>query len=347
MDSSLADEAYLMGFDHCNDLIEKKMTEPHFTAKATILGLDIGGTKTAVIEGSHDAAILQREELATDADRPFVETFPRIVAAARQIRATAETSERRIHAVSVSIGGPLKIAEGELLDPPHLPGWHGVHLKARLQSEFPGLPVFVEHDGNAGALAEFHFGAGAGQAGLRDLIFLTFGTGLGAGIIINGQVLHGASDTAGEVGHLRLAWSGPIGFGKAGSWEGFASGRGLVELAAQMFPQRWSQSTPIREVVNAMLADDTDALTVVAEAGKWMGRGMALLVDALNPQMIVLGSLAVALGDRVLIPARRSLAEESLPQAAAACEIVPAKLGKGIGDVASLMAAIVFEQNSQ
>lgn len=341
MDSSLADEAYLMGFDHCNDLIEKKMTEPHFTAKATILGLDIGGTKTAVIEGSHDAAILQREELATDADRPFVETFPRIVAAARQIRATAETAERRIHAVSVSIGGPLKIAEGELLDPPHLPGWHGVRLKAALEAEFPGLPVFVEHDGNAGALAEFHFGAGKDHVGLRHMIFLTFGTGLGAGLIVNGQVLRGVTDTAGEVGHLRLAWAGPVGFGKVGSWEGFASGQGLVELAAMKFPHRWSQANPIREVVGAMLADDPDALAVAAEAGTWMGRGMALLIDTLNPQLIVLGSLAVALGDRVLEPARRAVIEEALPQAAAACEIVPAKLGKGIGDVAALMAAIV------
>lgn len=313
----------------------------------TILGFDVGGTKTAIVEGTRGAEILQREELLTEAHLPFAQTFPRIAESAKQMIKTAARTNREITAISVSIGGPLRISEGLLIDPPHLPGWHGVHLKARLQSEFPGLPVFVEHDGNAGALAEFHFGAGAGQTGLRDLIFLTFGTGLGAGIIINGQVLHGVSDTAGEVGHLRLAWSGPIGFGKAGSWEGFASGQGLVELAAQMFPQRWSHSTPIREVVNAMLADDTDALTVVAEAGKWMGRGMALLVDTLNPQMIVLGSLAVALGDRVLIPARRSLVEESLPQAAAACEIVPAKLGKGIGDVASLMAAIVFEQNSQ
>lgn len=308
---------------------------------STILGFDVGGTKTAVLEGTRRAEILQREELATEAARPFAETFPRILAAARRVIETAAAAGRRIVAASVSIGGPLKISEGVLIDPPHLPGWHGVHLKAALEAEFPGLPVFIEHDGNAGALAEFHFGAGKGRAGLRHLIFLTFGTGLGAGLIVNGQVLHGVTDTAGEVGHLRLAWEGPVGFGKAGSWEGFASGKGLVELAAMMFPHRWSQTTPIRQVVEAMLADDAEALAVAAEAGKWMGRGMALLVDTLNPQMIVLGSLAVALGDRVLESARRAVAEEALPQAAAACEIVPAKLGKGIGDVAALMAAIV------
>lgn len=320
------------------------MVERNFRKLQSIVGFDIGGTKTAIVEGTREAEILQREELATEARRPFEETFPRILQSAHRILETAAGAGREVIALSVSIGGPLRIAEGVLIDPPHLPGWHGVHLKARLEQEFPRLPVFIEHDGNAGALAEFHFGAGKGRAELRHLIFLTFGTGLGAGLIINGQVLHGATDTAGEVGHLRLAWEGPTGFGKAGSWEGFASGQGLVELAAQMFPRRWSQGSAIREVVEAMLADDPQALAVAAEAGKWMGRGMALLVDTLNPQMIVLGSLAVALGDRVLAPARQALAEEALPQAAAACEIVPARLGKRIGDVASLMAALVGEK---
>ena len=306
----------------------------------TVIGLDIGGTKTAVVEGSAQAEILRREVIATEASRPFDETFPRIAGLIKKTIEDARQSGRGAVAVSVSVGGPLKIAEGVLIDPPHLPGWRGVRLKERLMDEFSDLPVFVEHDGNAGALAEFHFGVGKGRDDLRHLVFLTFGTGLGAGLIVNGQVLRGATDTAGEVGHLRLAWEGPVGFGKAGSWEGFASGKGLVELASRMFPGRWSRESPIREVVEAMLADDPQALEVAAEAGMWMGRGMALLVDTLNPQIIALGSLAVALGARVLAPARRALAQEALPQAVAACEVVPAKLGKRIGDVAALMAAL-------
>jgi glucokinase len=307
----------------------------------TILGVDIGGTKTAVLEGTREAVILQRAERATEAHRPFRETFPALLAQMKSTIQTAQAAGRRVAAISVSVGGPLRISAGVLLDPPHLPGWWQVPLKEELAAAFPSLPVFVEHDGNAGALAELYFGAGKGRTGLRDLIFLTFGTGLGAGIILNGKIFHGATDTAGEVGHLRLSYDGPVGFGKAGSWEGFASGQGLVELAARMFPARWSRDTPIRSMVEAMLADDAEALAVAAEAGKWMGRGMALLVDTLNPQMIVLGSLGVVLGDRVLGPARRALAEEALPQAVAACEIVPAKLGLQIGDVAALMAVIV------
>jgi glucokinase len=200
--------------------------------------------------------------------------------------------------------------------------------------------VCVEHDGNAGALAEFRFGAGRDRRGLRHLVFLTFGTGLGAGFVVNGKILHGATDTAGEVGHWRLAPEGPEGFGKRGSWEGFASGAALVQLATMRFPRRWRPDTPIRELVEAMLADDEEALAVAREAGARMGEGLALLVDALNPQLIVLGSLAVVLGERVLQSARQVVAREALPQAVAACDIVPAALGTRIGDVASLMAAL-------
>lgn len=252
----------------------------------------------------------------------------------------ARTAGREVVALSVAVGDPLRIREGLLLNPPHLPGWHNIHLKRRLVEGFPGLPVYVEHDGNAGALAEFRFGAGRERRGLRHLVFLTFGTGLGAGFVLNGKILHGASDTAGEVGHWRLATEGPEGFGKRGSWEGFASGAGLVQLASLRFPRRWQPDTPIRELVEAMLADDDEALAVASEAGARMGEGLALLVDALNPQLIVLGSLGVVLGDRVLQSARQVLAQEALPQAVAACDIVSAALGTRIGDVASLMAAL-------
>lgn len=306
----------------------------------TVLGLDIGGTKTAVVEGTAAGGILQRIEMPTCADEPFARTFPGILENARTVLGRAERAGRAITAISVSIGGPLRIGEGLLLNPPHLPGWHNVPLKARLEEAFPHLPVLVEHDGNAGALAEFRFGAGRSRPGLLHLVFLTFGTGVGGGFIVNGQLLRGASDTAGEIGHWRLAEDGPPGFGKRGSWESFASGAGLVELAARMFPARWRRDTPIREVVGAMIADDSQALEVAGEAGRWMGRGVALLIDALNPQVIVFGSLGVALGERILGPARRVIAEETLPQARAACELVPSALGTQIGDVASLMAAL-------
>ena len=307
----------------------------------SVIGLDIGGTKTACVEGTMDGRILQRIEMQTHAREPFAATFEEIVRHVETLIATAGHEGRTIAAISVSIGGPLKIGEGVLIDPPHLPGWHGVPLKARLAEVFPHVPVYVEHDGNAGALAEFYFGVGRERNDLKHLIFLTFGTGIGAGFIVNGQILRGASDTAGEIGHWRLAEDGPLAFGKRGCWESFASGAGLLHLAAQMYPERWGGDRVIRELVDAMLRGEDDAMQVAAIAGHWMGRGLALLIDALNPQVIVFGSLGVVLGERILGPARKVISEEALPQAVAACELLPSVLGNSIGDVASLMAAIV------
>jgi glucokinase len=306
----------------------------------SIVGLDIGGTKLACVEGTATGDILGREEAPTLASVAFDVRFPAVAAMVASRLDLARCAGREVVALSVSVGGPLKITEGILLNPPHLPGWHGARLKDRLAAAFPGLPVLVEHDGNAGALAEFHFGVGRDRSGLRHLIFLTFGTGLGAGFIVNGAVLHGASDTAGEVGHWRLSNEGPVGFGKKGSWEAFSSGAGLVLLANRLYPSRWSLKTPIRDLVESILSDDADGLNVAQQAGRRMGQGMALLIDALNPEVIVLGSLAVAMGERILGPARQVVAEEALPQAAAACEILPSVLGLRIGDVASLMAAL-------
>ena len=202
-------------------------------ALRTLIGLDIGGSKIACVEGDSSGRILQRIEMPTEAARVFEATLPRLLEAVDRLRAAALAAGRQVVAVSVSVGGPLQIAAGVLLDPPHLPGWHNTALRQRLAESIPDLEVHIEHDGNAGALAEFHFGAGRARPGLRHLVFLTFGTGLGAGFIVNGRILHGASDTAGEIGHWRLAADGPEGYGKRGSWEGFASGAGLVQLAAR------------------------------------------------------------------------------------------------------------------
>jgi glucokinase len=308
---------------------------------ATIIGLDIGGTKTAIVEGDPaTGAALQREEMPTYAQVPFAERFPAIAQVIDRTLAAASRAGRRARAISVSVGGPLRIAEGVLLDPPHLPGWHGAPVRATLAARYPALPVYVEHDGNAGALAEFHFGVGAVRPGLQHLVFLTAGTGLGGGIIANGALLRGASDTAGEFGFFPMTTPAGGGDRNAGSWDYLASGSGLLRQAQAMFPERWGREATIRDVVAAAVRDDADALAVVARTGEWLGRGLTLIVTALNPEVIVAGTLGVVLGDRLLAPARAIVAANALPAAARACAIVPAALGSRIGDTAAIMAAI-------
>jgi glucokinase len=312
---------------------ENKKNQPKI-----LLGVDIGGTKTSLILGNTLGQILRRVEIPTPASLPFDAAFEMISAAMDMLLMECRTEGLgRPQAISVSVGGPLNIERGILYSPPHLAAWGEAPLKQALEEQFD-LPVYVEHDGNAGALAEFTFGAGRGS---RNMVFLTMGTGLGAGLILNGQIYRGASDLAGEVGHIRMAEEGPVGYGKTGSWEAFSSGAGLVKLAHWRQPGRWPEDISIRDFVSQALAGDPSACEVVAEAGRWFGHGLAILVDVINPDVIVIGTLGVVLGDLLLEPARAVLQEEALPRAVAACRIVPAELGSRLGDIASLMAGIV------
>lgn len=302
-----------------------------------IVGLDIGGTKTAVVVGDSRGTVHRRTVFPTAPRRGFDVVFTELLSHVDEALRWARAECGPAEALSVSIGGPLAIDAGIILSPPHLPGWDRIPLKQLLSDRYQ-LPVYIEHDGNAGALAEFYFGAGRGA---RNLVFLTMGTGFGGGLILDGRVYRGSCDLAGEVGHIRLAEDGPVGFGKAGSWEGFCAGAGITKLAALRYPARWrEEDVTVPELAQLARDGDPEALAVFDECGKRLGQGLALLLDILNPDVIVIGALAVRLGELVLAPARRVMKQEALPGAYAACRVLPAALGEQIGDIAALCAAI-------
>jgi glucokinase len=302
--------------------------------KGAILGLDVGGTKTAVVLGTTEGEILARRQFPTL--KGFPAFFERLCPEIEHLLAGDQTNVPGL--ISVSIGGPLDIERGIIYSPPNLPQWDAVPLKARLEARFD-LPTLVEHDGNAGALAERYFGA---ARGFDHVIFLTMGTGLGGGLILNGELYRGATDLAGEVGHIRIAPDGPKAYGKAGSWEGVCSGPGLVRIARWRYPDRWPATEPLdgRELTRLAHEKDADALKAIKEGGRWLGRGLAMLADILNPQVIVIGSMAVRLGELLLAPARDEMRREALPGTYEACRVVPSALGDQLGDIAALCAAI-------
>ncbi len=298
-----------------------------------ILGLDIGGTKTAVVVGTERGEILSRLQFATDSERGFENVFSQLSATIAQ---AASSAPKPLKAISVSIGGPLDILNGVIQSPPNLPGWNNIPLKELLVKRF-SLPVFVEHDGNAGALAEYYFGAGRG---CRNVVFLTMGTGLGAGLILDRRVYRGTTDTAGELGHIRIAEDGPLCYGKPGSLEGYGSGTGMARLAHIMFPSLWGDSTTVSDVYAAWKQGSPAARQEFERAGFYLGRGIAMIADLINPERIILGGLGIRIGDAFLPSAEKAFRQEALPQSIAACSIVPAQLGEAIGDVASLCAAL-------
>jgi glucokinase len=186
------------------------------------------------------------------------------------------------------------------------------------------------------------------------MVFLTFGTGLGAGLILDGKLYTGTNDLGGEIGHIRLAEDGPIGYHKRGSFEGFCSGTGLAqmmsfeltcfaeEIGITEIIKKYKRPGDVtgRDVVDWAKNGDKLALKVVKKSGKYLGIGLSMIIDILNPEMIVIGSMGVRLGEMIIEPARRIIEKEVIPSAAKICHIVPAALGEKIGDFASLCVAM-------
>jgi glucokinase len=318
--------------------------------RRAIAGVDIGGTKTAVTLSIDPPRTVSRAEFPTDPRRGPEHAIASIVGHLRGAVALAREQEAGVAAIGISCGGPLESARGIIQRPPNLSTWDDVPIVDLLATEF-GVPCFLQNDANAGALAEFRYGAGRGA---RNMVFLTMGTGLGAGLIVNGELLCGVTDAAGEIGHLRLTRSGPVGYGKAGSVEGWASGGGMAQVA-RTFAQatlRSGNSTLLcpqgmlpevisaRDVAAAASQGDRVAKRVVRKVGDKLGETLAILVDVLNPERIVIGGLALRFGEAVLAPARRRMLREALPASARACSVVPAGLGEEIGDVAALCVAM-------
>lgn len=303
--------------------------------------MDIGGTKTAVVFGFGDS-VMWRREFATEPSRGPQHALDSIV---RLLHEGAEQNGTPA-AIGISCGGPLDHEKGIILSPPNLPGWDAIEITALLQSEFR-VPCYLENDANAGAIAEHRYGAGKGCG---NVIFLTMGTGLGAGLILNNKIFHGSTAMAGEIGHVRLTPSGPRGYGKDGSVEGWASGGGMAIHGANTVRRAVAagETTGLAPLVDeltartiglAMQGGDEVAHRIVRETGERLGDALAVLVDLLNPERIIIGGLALRLGENLLGPARERLRMEALPASVAACKVVPAQLGSSIGDIAALCVA--------
>ncbi len=310
------------------------------------IGIDIGGTKTAVLLINGNGKVIERTQTATEIGKDAWKTS--VVGMKEKIKQLLKLE--KVESIGISCGGPLDSRKGLILSPPNLPGWDEIPITDIFQTEF-GIPAYLQNDANAGALAEWKFGAGKGY---NNVIFLTFGTGLGAGIIVNGKLLSGTNDYGGEVGHIRLEDDGPIGYHKRGSFEGFCSGTGLAqmmsfellclaeEIGQKEMLSRYKMPGEVtgRDVVEWAKNKDTLALSVVEKSGLYLGKGLSILIDIINPELIIVGSMGVRLGDLLFEPARKVIEKEAVPGAASVCKIVPAALGEAIGDYAALCVAL-------
>lgn len=279
------------------------------------IGIDIGGTKCAVVRG-----------VGADIEKKVrFDTSDLDTALSRILGETEKLMSDDIEAIGVSCGGPLDSGRGIIMSPPNLPGWDDVHITEMLSERF-SVPSYLCNDADACALAEWRYGAGVGA---RNMAFLTFGTGLGSGLILDGRLYTGTCGMAGEIGHVRLYEDGHIGYGKRGSAEGCCSGGGIAQYG----------KGSAKELAERAEAGDTEALAIYKKVGEDLGRTLSILIDILNLDTIVIGSI-YARSRSLIEPSMRQMIEcEALTQSAAVCKILPAGLGENIGDAAALCVA--------
>ena len=312
-----------------------------------LLGFDIGGTKCAAILGKTDGSTIVPVEKTVFATADFPNPYDCI----HKFVVEAEKLLKKYPAakpasIGISCGGPLDSNAGVILSPPNLPGWDDIPV-CRLLADHFRIPAKLCNDADACALAEWKFGAGRGS---DNMIFLTFGTGMGAGLILNRKLYSGACGMAGECGHIRLAEEGPAGYGKRGSFEGFCSGGGIAQLgrayAEKHLPLPWCQSVGDLETVTAKsialaaASGDPAAKEIMAESGRRLGQALAVMIDLLNPERIVIGSIFQRSEDLLRPEMEKVIEQETLAQNRAACQILPAELGDAIGDIAALSVAL-------
>jgi len=316
-----------------------------------LLGIDIGGTKCGVTLANYEnkkLRFIDKITFPTENSPDYI--LQKLINETKKTLHKHSLATSHISALGINCGGPLDTKNGIILCPPNLPGWVTIPVVKCFKTELQ-IPCFLQNDANAGAIAEHLFGAGQG---FDNIIFLTHGTGMGAGLILNGKLYSGTNDMAGEVGHIRLERFGPVGFGKAGSFEGFCSGGGIARLAQTMALEKLQVGEAVgfcktlqdlpgitaKTVADSARAGDLLAKEVFAISGKYLGQALALFIDILNPQRILLGSIYGHCQGLLQETMFAEITKEALSFSRNVCEILPCGLGDAINDYEAVSIAL-------
>jgi len=312
-----------------------------------LLGIDIGGTKTSVCVGNVHGEIMASKRIPTSCES--IETYRRqLLELCFAVLEQAKVQPEALNAVGISAPGPLDVKRGVLIAPPNNPGWKDVPIVALVQKAFKA-PVYLNNDANACALAELLFGR---HKGVQNLVYLTFSTGMGGGIIANGELIQGRTDTGGEVGHHTLDPSGPLcGCGQRGCWEAYVGGRNVAEQLKRKIGEG-NIKTAIVDKAGGIERIDMRALEAAAKEGdrfamaEWdlfaerMAQGIGNLIMILNPDVVILGTMAIHAGEFVMAPIRDKLPKYAWEWPLKACKVEASQLGGKIGDLSALAVAM-------
>jgi glucokinase len=311
-----------------------------------VLAIDLGGTKVAAALISPDHRVIEKTHSPTLATEGLQPVTGRIFAAIDHLLSQANTETTQLYGIAIAAAGAIDTGKGLVTSSPNLPGWLDVPLRDMVKERYR-VDCCLLNDANAAALAEHRLGAGRG---INNLIYITVSTGIGGGIIVNGELYSGASGGAGEIGHMTIDASGPeCHCGNVGCLEMFASGRAVAGEAKRRIEQ--GEPSRLTDIVSGNLegitaervavaaqGGDRLALEVISKAASYLGVGMVNLVNIFNPEMIVVGGGLSKMGELLLKPAREVVKQRAFPLCAGAVRIVTA----GLGDDAGLLGAAIY-----
>lgn len=308
------------------------------------IGIDVGGTNVKIALVDNKGKIIYSNSIPTRAEMGYEYTINNMKEAITELIKETKSDPKNIESIGFGFPGQIDYQKGIVRLAPNIPGWVDVPIAEIMEKEF-GIPTRVDNDVRCAALGELNYGAGQG---CENLICITVGTGIGSGLVINGKLVRGASNAAGEIGHIKLDMNGgPLcGCGDRGCLEAFASGPSIVAMAEEYI--KGGKSTKYRELANpditpyivseAAKQGDPVAKRIFTIVGEYIGIGLASVVNLLNPEKIIIGGGVAAAGDLLLTPIKESLIKRAMPIAGSAVEIVPAQLGNSAGVIgASLL----------
>ncbi len=313
--------------------------------KKNRIGIDVGGTNVKIALVDDSGKIIYSNSVPTRAEMGYEYTVNNIKQAIYDLLKETKLEAKEIEGIGFGFPGQVDYKSGVVRLAPNIPGWVDVPIAKMIEDEFH-IPTRVDNDVRCAALGELKYGAGKG---CENLICITVGTGIGSGLIVNGKLVRGASNAAGEIGHIKLQiHDGPIcGCGDTGCMEAFASGPAIVAMAEEYI--LGGKSTKYREMANggditpfivaeAAKAGDPVARRIFSRIGEYIGIGMASVVNLLNPEKIIIGGGVADAGDILLDPLKDTLKKRAMKIAGETVEVVPAQLGNTAGVIgASLL----------
>jgi glucokinase len=301
--------------------------------RGAVLGLDIGGTKIAAGVVDADGAVRGFVSAPTEAQRGPEDGIARLFDLGRRAVDEAGVAWDEIAAVGIGCGGPLDSKNGILIAPLHLTGWTDIPL-AQLASETLGRPAVLDNDAVAACAGEHRYGAGRGTS---DMVYLTISTGVGGGVVIDGQLHRARSGNGGELGHVTVDWHGRRcrGCGRRGCLEAYSSGTSIAERAHEAGMHGASAA----DVAQAALAGNAIAAKLWDETCEALACGIVSIANLFEPEVVVLGGGVMRTGEQLLSPVRELVAEQVI---GGPVRVVAAENGDAVGVVGA--AAVAFER---